>query len=32
MQRFDKALEEAHRRGWTVVDMKKDWKKVFPFQ
>jgi hypothetical protein len=29
--RLDKALEEAQRRGWTVVDMKKDWKKVFPF-
>ncbi len=29
--RLDKALDEAQRRGWTVVDMKKDWKKVFPF-
>ncbi len=29
--RLDKALDEAHKRGWTVVDMKKDWKKVFPF-
>jgi hypothetical protein len=29
---LDKALDEAQRRGWTVVDMKKDWKKVFPFQ
>jgi hypothetical protein len=29
--RLDKALDEALRRGWTVVDMKKDWKKVFPF-
>jgi hypothetical protein len=28
---LDKALDEAQRRGWTVVDMKKDWKKVFPF-
>ena len=28
---LDKALDEALRRGWTVVDMKKDWKKVFPF-
>ena len=27
----DKALDEASARGWTVVDMKKDWKKVFPF-
>ena len=23
------ALEEAPRRGWTVVDMKRDWAKVF---
>jgi len=30
--RLDKALDEALRRGWTVVDMKKDWKKIFPFQ
>jgi hypothetical protein len=28
---LDKALDEAQRRGWTVVDMKKDWKRVFPF-
>jgi len=31
IQQFDKALDEAQRRGWTVVDMKKDWKRVFPF-
>jgi len=30
--RLDQALNEAQRRGWTVVDMKKDWKKIFPFQ
>ncbi len=30
--RLDKALDEALMRGWTVVDMKKDWKKVFPFE
>jgi hypothetical protein len=30
--KLDKALDEAQRRGWTVVDMKKDWKRVFPFQ
>jgi len=29
--RLDKALDEALRRGWTIVDMKKDWKRVFPF-
>ncbi len=28
--RLDKALDEAPERGWVVVDMKKDWKVVFP--
>jgi phosphoserine phosphatase len=30
--RLDKGLDEAAARGWTVVDMKRDWKRVFPFQ
>jgi phosphoglycolate phosphatase-like HAD superfamily hydrolase len=30
--RLDKALDEATRRGWTVVHMKKDWKVIFPFE
>ncbi len=30
--RLDKALNEAPSRGWTVVNMKTDWKVVFPFQ
>jgi hypothetical protein len=30
--RLDKALDEAAARGWTVVDMKRDWKRVFAFQ
>jgi phosphoglycolate phosphatase-like HAD superfamily hydrolase len=30
--RLDKGLDEASAKGWTVVDMKSDWKKVFPFQ
>ncbi len=29
--RLDKALDEAQRHGWTLVDMKKDWKPVFSF-
>jgi phosphoserine phosphatase len=29
--RLDKALDEAAARGWTVVSMKQDFKKVFPF-
>jgi phosphoglycolate phosphatase-like HAD superfamily hydrolase len=28
--RLDKALDEAQAKGWTVVDMKNDWKTVFP--
>jgi phosphoserine phosphatase len=28
--RLDKGLDEANARGWTVVDMKKDWRIVFP--
>ena len=28
--RLDKGLDEAQRRGWTVVDMKKDWNRIFP--
>jgi hypothetical protein len=27
--RLDKALDEAKARGWMVVDMQKDWKRVF---
>jgi phosphoserine phosphatase len=30
--RLDKALDEATRKGWTVVDMKQDWKVIYPFQ
>ncbi len=29
--RLDKALDEANRQGWVVVDMKRDWKTIFPF-
>ena len=28
--RLDKALDEAPQYGWVVVDMKSDWKVVFP--
>ncbi len=30
MGKLDKALDEAPARGWTVVDMKSDWKTVYP--
>jgi phosphoserine phosphatase len=29
--RLDKALDEAQRQGWTVVDMKRDWKVIYSF-
>jgi len=27
---LDKALDQAAAKGWIIVDMKRDWKKVFP--
>ena len=27
---LDKALDEANAKGWTVVDMKNDWRRIFP--
>lgn len=30
--RLDAALDAAAVNGWTVVDMKRDWKRVFKFQ
>jgi phosphoglycolate phosphatase-like HAD superfamily hydrolase len=27
--KLDKAWDEANEKGWTVVDMKEDWKKIF---
>ena len=30
--RLDAALDAAAVSGWTVVDMKRDWKRVFKFQ
>jgi len=29
--RLAKALDEAQAKGWTVVNMKNEWKRVFPF-
>jgi phosphoserine phosphatase len=29
---LDKAWDEALRRNWTIVDMKKDWKVIYPFE
>jgi phosphoglycolate phosphatase-like HAD superfamily hydrolase len=29
---FDKGLDEAKAKGWTIVSMKEDWKKIFAFE
>ncbi len=29
---LDKAWDEALRRHWTIVDMKNDWKVIYPFE
>ncbi len=28
--KLDKALDQSKSKGWIIVDMKKDWSKVFP--
>jgi len=28
--RLDKGLDEANEKGWTVIDMKKDWNRIYP--
>ena len=30
--RLDKGLDEANEKGWTVIDMKEDWKLIYPFE
>jgi phosphoserine phosphatase len=30
--RLDKAWDEAKRRGWTIVSMKRDFQRVYPFE
>ena len=30
--RLDKGLDQAKQNGWTVVDMKNDWKVIYPFE
>jgi len=29
---LDKALDEGRAKGWAIVDMEKDWKRVFAFE
>jgi hypothetical protein len=28
--RLDQALDTAKTEGWTIVDMQRDWKSIFP--
>jgi phosphoglycolate phosphatase-like HAD superfamily hydrolase len=30
--KLDKALDEGLAKGWTIVDMKRDWRRVFAFE
>ena len=30
--KLDKALDEAAAKGWMVVDMKTDWRSIFPLE
>jgi len=30
--KLDKGLDEAKAKGWTLVDMKNDWKRIFRFE
>jgi hypothetical protein len=30
--RLDKGLDQAINDGWTVIDMKNDWKIIYPFE
>jgi len=32
LSRLEKGLEEAKAKGWTVVDMKNEWKVIYPFE
>ncbi len=30
--KLDKGLDQANKDSWTVIDMEKDWKVVYPFE
>jgi hypothetical protein len=30
--KLDRGLDEAIEKGWTVIDMKNDWKVIYPFE
>jgi len=29
--KLDKALDNATAKGWSVLDMTRDWTRIFPF-
>ncbi len=29
---LDKGLDQAQKEGWTIIDMEKDWKVIYPFE
>jgi hypothetical protein len=31
LAKLDRALDGGPKRGWTMVSIKNDWKRVFPF-
>jgi hypothetical protein len=32
LAKLDKAWDEGMAKGWTIVSMKDDWKRIFAFQ
>lgn len=32
LAKFEAGLVEAKAKGWTVVDMKNEWKIIYPFE
>ncbi|QDT43411.1 haloacid dehalogenase-like hydrolase [Gimesia alba] len=30
MGRLNKALQEGKEKGWTIIDMQRDWKRIYP--
>jgi phosphoserine phosphatase len=29
---FDKGMDEANEKGWTIIDMAEDWKLIYPYE
>jgi len=30
--RLDRGLDDADKNGWIIIDMKSDWKRIYPFE